>query len=177
MRVTEYLRFWSQGFFLEAIMQFLPRNCSESSWRPQWRPVVACYVVTFCCFHVSALKDHDFGNDLEASESGIWWYRGGSKTSPCKWVEPDTESYKVGSFFLFSPGVASASVNAWIFVIRTKSSSAWDSSRQLYKFSRPVARKRSLQHWPPVDPQRHRHPSCVNFSNLIMTLSLFTVGS
>ena len=77
-----------------------------------------------------------------------------------------------GLLYLFSP-VSSVDVKAWMFANTTKSSSVWNSSRQLYRLNKTVFIVNWSEHWIPFDPRRHPHPSSINFCTLVMIFSFF----
>lgn len=77
-----------------------------------------------------------------------------------------------GLLYLFSP-VSSVDVKAWMFANTTKSSSVWNSSRQLYRLNKTVFTVNWSEHWIPFDPRRHPHPSSINFCTLVMIFSFF----
>ena len=60
-----------------------------------------------------------------------------------------------------------------MFANTTKSSSVWNSSRQLYRLSKTVLTVNWSEHWILFDPRRHPHPLSINFCTLAMIFSLF----
>lgn len=67
-------------------------------------------------------------------------------------------------------------VNAWILAKMTKSSSALDSSRQLFKLNIAVSSENCWEHEPSFGPRVHPQPSWRNFLSLLTNSSPFSLS-
>ena len=81
-----------------------------------------------------------------------------------------------GLRFLFSP-MFSIRVQAWMLARIMRSSSALESSRQLFRFASTVSSENWLEHGPSFAPFEHPQPFCRNFLTLSIICYSFSFWS